>query len=348
LCNIESDRGSADLHLRRVVCRVDSANVLTTGDFRLSAMNQKQSTVKGFLVLSRLPFLLPGLAALTTGIGIAAAEGNDADVGFVSMSVAGLALIMLATYYFNEYFDYEGDVLNRRFIKFSGGSRALPDAMVPRKTARIAGWTAVAILVMIAAIYLLQYIDEYPLLLPMALFGAFCGIFYSHPPFQWAYKGVGEIMIGLCYGILAVVSGFYIASGELDLRMVAIGLPASITIFCVIVANEFPDIDADRAVNKKNLVVRLGLKRASVMYAVAMILVYPAMLVTMLFNREPNVIFIGLPVLILTLAAAVGALKGGYQERESQTKISGITLISNLLSSLLFIVVFSDFWKGKM
>jgi 1,4-dihydroxy-2-naphthoate octaprenyltransferase len=303
-------------------------------------MSPKGSKLKGFVVLSRLPFLLPGLFAFVSGVCIAAVEGHDLNGLFAGMSVFGLALIMLATYYFNEYFDYEGDVINKKFIKFSGGSRALPDDMVPRTTARIAGWGAVAILAGIAATYLLLFFEDYPLLLPMALFGAFCGIFYSHPPFQWAYRGIGEILIGLCYGVLALVSGFYVASGELDQRMFAIGIPASITIFCVIVANEFPDYEADKAVNKKNLVVRLGLKRASAMYAVAMLLVYPAMLATMLVVPGWKIIIAGIPVLALTLAAAELTLKGGYLKMESQSEISAITLIANLLSSSLFIAVF--------
>jgi 1,4-dihydroxy-2-naphthoate octaprenyltransferase len=303
-------------------------------------MSPSKSKLKGLVILSRLPFLLPGLVAFISGVCIAALEGHDLNSGFVGISVLGLALIMLATYYFNEFFDYEGDVINRKFIKFSGGSRALPDAMVPRTTARIAGWTVIFILVVIAALYLIFFFQDYPLLLPMALFGAFCGIFYSHPPFQWAYHGVGEILIGGCYGVLALVSGYYVASGELDLRMVMVGIPASITIFCVIVANEFPDIEADNAVNKRNLVVRLGLNRASVMYAIAMLLVYPSMLATMLVIPKPQVIFAGIPVLVLTLAAASSTLKGGYLEAESQTKISAMTLLANLLSSSVFIAVF--------
>ena len=302
-------------------------------------MSTRGSQLKGFLVLSRLPFLLPGLVALVSGIGIGAAEGLKLNDGFAGLSVVGLALIMLATYYFNEYFDYEGDVINRRFIKFSGGSRALPDAMIPRKAARAAGWGSVAILVIIAFIYMLFYFADYPYLLPMGLFGAFCGIFYSHPPFQFAYRGIGEILIGLCYGVLSLVSGYYIASGELDLRMVAVGVPASLTIFGVIVANEFPDYDADEAVGKRNLVVRLGLKGGSVMYAIAMLLVYPSMLATILVGTKTSVIFVGIPVLILTLVAATDALRGGYADASSQTRISGITLLTNLIASPLFILV---------
>jgi len=297
------------------------------------------AAIKGFLILSRLPFLSPGVAALVTGIVIALSEGYDPSAGLIWMSILGLILIMLATYYFNEFFDYEGDIINKTFIKFSGGSRALPDNMVPRPVARIAGYSSVAVLVAIAAVYMLFYFEDYPLLLPLALFGAFCGVFYSHPPFQWAYQGIGEIVIGGCYGILTFVSGYYLVSGVLNPNMLLVGLPASMTIFLVILANEFPDYEADKAVNKRNLIVRLGPARGSVVYAVVMLLVYPAMLATMAADVSSWIAVAGLPVLALTVAATAMTLKGGYTQPAAQMRISGITLLTNLLSSLMFIPV---------
>jgi 1,4-dihydroxy-2-naphthoate octaprenyltransferase len=300
----------------------------------------KGRSVKGFLVLSRIPFLSPGLAALTTGILIALIEGNRPPLGLIAMALIGIALIMLVTYYFNEYFDYEGDLINKMFTKFSGGSRALPDNLVPRKTARVAGYGSIVLLAVIAILYLLLYFKDYPLLLPLGLFGAFCGIFYSTPPFRWAYQGIGEIMIGGCYGILAMLSGYYLASAVLDLKMVLIGLPAALTIFGVIVANEFPDYDADKAVNKRNLIVRFGMKRGSVIYLAAMLLTYPVMLATMLVGVSWWIAITGLPVLILCLAAGAITVKGGYAVYESQLKLSGITLLANLTSALMFALAF--------
>jgi len=297
------------------------------------------ASIKGFLVLSRLPFLLPGLASLVTGILIAVGAGHEPDVGLGSMSILGLALIMLATYYFNEYFDYEGDKINKSFIKFSGGSRALTDLSVPRPLARIAGWSSVGLLVVIAVVYLVVYVEEYPLLLPMALFGAFCGIFYSHPPFQWAYQGIGEIMIGGCYGTLAMLNGFYVASGDLDLDIILVSLPASVTIFGVIVANEFPDYEADKAVNKRNLVVRLGLKNGALMFAAVIALTYPLMVMTVLVGISPWICIFGLPVLLLSAVAVTETLRGGYDKPGPQTRISAATLLANLLSSLMFVPV---------
>ena len=304
---------------------------------RIEPGNVQEVPVKGFLVLSRLPFLSPGLASLVASVCIALSQGYDPEWGLVGISFIGLAFIMLATYYFNEYFDFEGDAINRTFIKLSGGSRALIEKNVPRRIARVAGWSSVVILAVIAFAYLLLYFEDYPLLLPLALFGAFCGVFYSHPPFQWAYQGIGEVMIGGCYGVLTFVSGFYLTSGVFDLNMVVIAMPASLTIFCVIVANEFPDHDADKAVNKRNLVVRLGLRRGAQLYAVAMGLTYPFMLASWAVGISPWIAVIGLPVLLLCAYAINVAMKGGYAIREQQMRISSATLVANLLSSLLFI-----------
>jgi 1,4-dihydroxy-2-naphthoate octaprenyltransferase len=297
------------------------------------------SSAKGVLVLSRIPFLSPGVASLVTGFSIAIAEGHDPSWGLIWLSVGGIILIMLATYYFNEYFDYEGDLINSTFTVFSGGSRALPDRMVGRPVARTAGLASVFLLVVMAVAYLLFYFSDYPLLLPLALFGAFCGIFYSHPPFQWAYRGIGELVIGGCYGILAVVSGFYLASGVLDARMIVVALPASVTIWGVIVANEFPDIEADRAVRKRTMVVRLGLERAGKVFAAAIALSYPLMLITVLVGMSYWVAVVGLPVLALSAMASALALKRAYETPAGQTKIAGCVLLANLLSSLLFIPV---------
>lgn len=290
-------------------------------------------------MLSRLPFLSPGIAAFVTGIGVALGDGYEADVGLVGLSAVGLALIMLATYYFNEYYDFEGDVINKTFIRFSGGSRALPDKMVSRPAAKAAGIASAVILAVIAVVYMLLYFKDYPLLLPLGLFGAFCGVFYSHPPFQWAYQGIGEVMIGGCYGILSLASGFYIVSGVLEPKTVLIAIPASLTVFAVIVANEFPDYEADKAVRKLNLMVRLGPERGSVVYIMAVALTYPAMLASVLVGVSPLIAVAGLPVLLFCSFAIKETLNGGYAKAESQMKISGATLFANLLSSLLFIPV---------
>jgi len=296
--------------------------------------------VKGFLTLSRLPFLLPGLAALITGISIALIQGYELDFGLGAISLAGLSFIMLATYYLNEYFDYEGDSINKGFTKFSGGSRAIIDLDVPRRTAKLAGMLSIAILASIMCVYFIFYFEDYPFLVVFALAGAFFGIFYSSPPFKWAYRGVGEILIGLCYGLLAVVSGYYLVTSDLSQMALMISLPASSSIIGVILANELSDFEADKIVGKKNIVVRAGLKNGAAIYAASMAVLYPLMVLSIISGVNQMIILIGIPVLIFSLVPILLLRNGGYSDRGKQMKISGLTLIANLLSSLLFIMAF--------
>ena len=294
-------------------------------------------TVRGFVQLSRLPFLIPGVAALVTGIVLAVSDGASPSIPLVALSLVGVAFIMLTTYYFNEFFDYEGDRINKTFTRFSGGGRALIDAKVPRKIARIAGWASVAVLVVIAAVYMIFYLANYPLLLPLGLFGAFCGMFYTHPPFKWSYQGIGEIVIGGCYGVLALFSGYYLTSGIANMDMLVVGIPASLTVFGLILVNELPDLDADRTIDKKTLVVRFGLKGGAVIYASAMVLAYPTMLASIPLGVNLSIAILGLPVLALSLVILTIILRGGYAEHRGQESMGGLTILVNMLSSLLFI-----------
>ncbi len=140
--------------------------------------------VKAFLRLSRIPFLTPGLAPFTAGILLGVGLGGEIGLGLVVLGYAGLTLIMLATYYSNEYFDYEGDVLNSNYNKFSGGSRALSDGMLSR---RVGLYALAASLIAFAALFLVyasKYYHSRLALAWMSLVGLAAGVFYSAPPFR--------------------------------------------------------------------------------------------------------------------------------------------------------------------
>lgn len=222
--------------------------------------------VKAFPKLSRVPFLTPGLSPITAGILLGARLGGKVDPGLIILGYLGLTLIMLATYYSNEYFDFEGDVLNKNYNKFSGDSRALSDGMLPRSIGLHALASSLAVFAVLFLVYALMYYHLRPALAWMSLVGLAAGVFYSAPPFKWAYRGIGELLIAFCYGWLAVVSGYYIVRGSIDVEATLLSLPAAFTVFSVILINEVPDYDADIVVSKKNLVVRLGRERARILY----------------------------------------------------------------------------------
>ncbi|MCX7966509.1 MAG: prenyltransferase [Syntrophorhabdaceae bacterium] len=97
--------------------------------------------------------------------------------------------------------------------------------------------------------------------IPLGVFGILSGFFYSMMPIRWVARGVGEILIGLCYGWLPVSVSFYLQIGEFNHIIHWVSIPIACTIFNVILINEFPDYPADIIAKKSNLVVRYGKKR---------------------------------------------------------------------------------------
>ena len=223
--------------------------------------------LKAVFKLSRIPFLLPGISPFTAGLILGLYYTRRLPSWrLIVIGYLGLTLIMLATYYSNEYFDYEGDLINRNYNKFSGGSRVFPEGLLPRRTGLYLLFTALLLFSFLTTIYLKEFFSSRPYLLYMALMGLFFGVFYSAPPFKWAYRGIGEILIALAYGWLSTVGGYYMVTGRMDLRATLLSLPAAFTVFSVIIINEIPDFQADLKVSKRNLVVRLGIRKAKILY----------------------------------------------------------------------------------
>jgi 1,4-dihydroxy-2-naphthoate octaprenyltransferase len=106
--------------------------------------------------------------------------------------------------------------------------------------------------------------------------GFIAGAFYTLPPFRWAYRGVGEALIGLTYGPLITIGACYVQLARLpSLELIILpSLVPGFLITAVIWINEFPDFFADKKVGKKNLVVRLGRKKATTYYALLLAATY--------------------------------------------------------------------------
>lgn len=76
--------------------------------------------------------------------------------------------------------------------------------------------------------------------------------------------------MGTTFGPLLMLGTYVVQTGQLSARPLLVGVPLGILIAAVLWINEFPDYEADRRANKRNLVVRMGRARARVVYAIMM------------------------------------------------------------------------------
>lgn len=292
-----------------------------------------------WLTLSRLPFHLVGVSPFLLGMVIAWNQGYSLNWGVSILATLAVVLIMLATYYSGEYYDYETDSLNKEYNKFSGGTRVLPAGLIPKQHVLLVALLALAAAGAIGLVLQFHF-KTGPFTIPLGLFGILCGYFYISKPIRWAYRGVGEILIGICYGWLTINTAYYLQTGTFGLIPTLVSIPVGISIFLVILINEFPDYISDKASGKNNLVVRLGRDRSAILYAVLAAVCFLAIVLGVFAGVPKLMAVLSVIPLALIVRNTLALKKQKYKERQALEKICATTLMLNLGTAFLYIIAF--------
>ena len=199
-----------------------------------------------FLYAGLLPYLLGAAWAyrLTGGL----------DGRIFWSGLAGVALAVVGVEAFNEYFDSRmgtDRVFNPQDLP------PMADWVLWLGVAGFAGALAVGIFLTLQA--------GWPIL-AFAILGGLAAVFYVAPPIRWAYRGLGETVIALSYGPWMVLGSLYLHARLFSGAALLASLVPGLLIMALAVVNAIPDFHQDRLVGKRNLVVRLGRKRAVGLY----------------------------------------------------------------------------------
>jgi 1,4-dihydroxy-2-naphthoate octaprenyltransferase len=278
-----------------------------------------------------LPFLLGGIIAWSQGVPI--------DGMVLLLSSLAVFCIMLMTFLLNEYYDYTTDIANKDYHRLSGGSRVLPQGLIPRRHAII---TAYVFLVLAASIGLSLhlYYRTGPLTIPLGAAAIFIGYFYTAGPFRLSYHGVGEIAIAFTCGWLATITGYYLQAGRLDAVATLASLPGAFSVFLVILINEIPDIKSDRLSGKNNLVVKLGREKAGVLYAILLIVCSVNIIVNVFFGVPVMSAYLSVVLLPLIIWNIWTIYKRGLVDRHVQESLSIRTMVFDHLITIIYAVSF--------
>jgi len=289
--------------------------------------------------LSRVPFLSVGILPLILGFILALRRGYKGPLGLYVLSTTAVILIMWMTYYLGEWNDLEGDRINRDFNRFSGGSRVLVREVLPARVSLVLGYGCLAGAILIGSYIYLRYQTDFRTLLLGGL-GIFFGFFYSNKPFRWSYRGLGEILIGFCYGWLPIATGFFLLTGFFSPQILLLSVPVGFSVFNVILINEFPDKEADHAIGKRNLVVRFGKERMGDLYIGLSILTGFSFIKMMWGKGYPPywlLLLSGIPSFLI-LWNLIQVWRGNYHDPRKLERLSLNTLSVNLSMTMLLTI----------
>ncbi len=243
----------------------------------------------------------------------------------------------------NDYFDHlsGNDWLNKNVTPFSGGRQFIQKNILSPKITLAAALFCFALGISIGLVIL--YLTRSWFILILGLAGLLGGFFYTAPPVKLGYRGVGEIAIAFLFGILPLYGSYYLQTGLIDITPLPAACVVGILIFLIILINEFPDLPADAAVNKKTLVVLLGTPTGVRIYRIAVISAFVIMVAGVFVGRVmtwPLLMYFlfGLPVSV----AAINFVNvhDVSTTGPTQHRACAITIILHLIGCLTLVIGF--------
>jgi 1,4-dihydroxy-2-naphthoate octaprenyltransferase len=297
--------------------------------------------LRAWLALSRPPFHSVGVLPFTLGAVLARQLGRAFRWDIFAWGVLGVVLIMLATYYAGEYWDYAEDLLSgaQGASRFAGGSQMLQRGLLPRHAPLRASVVGVLLALAVGCLLQLGY-GTGQWTIPLGLAGILGGFFYSTRPLRWVSRGWGELWIAFCYGWLPVASSFYIQTQAIIPLIHWVAIPIGLTIFNVILLNEFPDYSADMKVGKRNLAVRLGRERASVLYSFVGVGSWLGMWLAVERGVPTKAVWLYLPILAVSLVLVAQVIRGRWRDRATLDELCGLNIAVNLGTTAVLILAF--------
>lgn len=244
-------------------------------------------TISKYFIAMRVPFFTATLVPVVLGSVIAWTKGGSFNWGLFGLTLLAGILLHAGTNLSNDYFDHKSscDEFNLEYLTpFTGGSRVIQNQILSASEVLAFAWICFGLSGLIG-IYLAIKTGWQILLL--GLTGFFCGFFYTAPPIFLVSRGIGEILVGLNFGILMTQGAYFVQTGSFSLEAVLASLPVALLITAVLYINEFPDYAADKETHKDHLVVRWGRKKAAAGYVLLMSLSYALVLLGVILKSLP-------------------------------------------------------------
>ncbi len=289
---------------------------------------------------SRPKFLVASAAPILVGSCLGYATAGSFNWPLFILALLAIMAIHSGANMANDFFDHlsGNDLANKNPTPFSGGSRYIQQGILSPKTILLTALVALAVGSALGVVIILLTRSLFILIL--GLIGLLGGFFYTAPPVQLGYRYIGEFVIALLFGLFPVYGSYFLQTEMIDTVPLLPAFIVGILIFLVILVNEFPDLKADAAVDKKTLVVHFGVPVSIWIYRIALVVSFLIAAAAMMIYR--SMFFAGLFYLI-TLPIAVLAIKSANKKdlaKPGQYRASQMTVLLHAVGALALTIGF--------
>jgi 1,4-dihydroxy-2-naphthoate octaprenyltransferase len=168
------------------------------------------------------------------------------------LTVLGGVLLHTGTNLINDYYDHKTGVDREGAL---GGSGVIQERLLPPRAIRNAGYLSFVVSALIG-VYLITVCGL--VIAVLGVLGILLGFLYTGKPGSYKYLALGEVGVFIAMGVLMVWGAYYVQVGRLDTVPLLYSVPIGFLVTAILHANNFRDVESDRAVGIKTLPILLG------------------------------------------------------------------------------------------
>jgi 1,4-dihydroxy-2-naphthoate octaprenyltransferase len=278
----------------------------------------------------RLPFLILTPACVFLGLGTAVWTAGSINVWYFLLTLVAAVCAHISVNAFNEYFDFKSglDAQTQR-TPFSGGSGTLPAQAGMARPTLILAWGTLAVTALVGLFFVAIWGLS---ILPLGALGLF--LLYAYTPWLTRNPYLCLVAPGLGFGLLMVMCTHFALTGAYSWTAFIASLVPFFLVSDLLLLNQFPDVEADRSVGRRHILILFGRRTSSLVYNLFLLLAYLSIILGVALGLLPVLSLLGLLTAFLAVPAGVRAFR--HAENIPQLiPAMGMNVLVNILTPLL-------------
>ncbi|MDD4169331.1 MAG: prenyltransferase [Desulfotomaculaceae bacterium] len=285
---------------------------------------------------TRPQFLVLTVACVLAAAGAAYWKSGGIDLFYLALVLVGALSAHASVNILNDYSDYKSGLDNMTIkTPFSGGTGILPKKLMSPKAALVYGLATLFITVAIGLF--LVYARGWGLLL-VGIPGVLLIVLYTD--YITRSPLLCLLAPGLGFGTCMVLGTYFVLQGHYDYTAFAVSLIPLFFVSDLLLLNQFPDREPDRAVGRRHLLTVTTPRKNAYIYAVLIMGAYLVLSAGVFLKLMPPATLIGLISLPLAITTIRGVIKHS-DDLQSLIPLLGKNVI--VILSTLFLVALGFF-----
>ena len=281
----------------------------------------------GFKAL-RMPSLVIAGFSCALGVVLAYHDGRGDLVNTIAVVIAGLAL-QAGVNLVNDFFEFRQKRVDDKISRlgFSRDDRQFLEVLIFLVGVAFFGFTGLLGL-------FLAWRSGWPVLL-FGLVGWIGGFFYTGEPLNYKRRGLAVTLVFFLMGVIMIPGAYFAVAGTLVWTSVLASVPVSFLISLILLANELRDFEADTRFGIRTLAVRIGYRRAVIVYCALLAFAYASPVVLYFLGSFPH-----LRLIFLAAPAAVPPFLFMRLPPERRAGIIPVVMLHHLVYGFLYCLTY--------